>query len=140
MGTSDKLRVRTPTFVLFFNLRVEWQKARPLATSRKGNNLRLQLGRLEMGVTDDFVMTLDSGDEGGVEEQRLPANKVAKGREVDDSLNPDFTFDVSGDPYVDALGVDSEDVVKTGSRPVRIFFGFFVNVRWLSVCLGAYFS
>lgn len=73
-----------------------------------------------MAVDDDFIMTLDSGDE---EEVEVPAaKKSAKGNEVDDSLNPDFTFDLSGDPYVDV--VESGDVVKTGSKPVRTFHSF----------------
>jgi len=74
-----------------------------------------------MAVSDDFIMTMDSGDEEEVDELPLPTKKAAKGKEVDDSLNPDFTFDLTGDPYVDVLGVDSGDIVKTGSRPVRAF-------------------
>jgi hypothetical protein len=79
------------------------------------------LGGLKMAASQDFIMTLDSGDEGEVEEPLLPTKKIAKGSELDDSLNPDFTFDLSGDPYADALGVEGGDIVKTGSRPVRAF-------------------
>lgn len=86
-----------------------------------------------MAMSEDFIMTLDSGDEGEVgEELPLPTKKATKGKEVDDSLNPDFIFDLSGDPYVDVLGVDNGDIVKTGSRPVRTFQPFH-KCRALSV-------
>ena len=37
------------------------------------------------------------------------------------ALNPDFSFDLSGDPYHDFLNdhLDVQDLVKQGSKPVR---------------------
>lgn len=66
-------------------------------------------------------MTIDSD----VEDSLLPSSSKT-GKNVLDSveeakLDPDFVFDASGDPYVDfsteAMGF--EDLVKTGSKPVR---------------------
>lgn len=72
----------------------------------------------------DFIMTLDSGDEDEmVEEVEVEVKKTGK-EGVNDGLNPDFVFDLSGDPYVDVLGAESGDVVKTGSKPVRILWLF----------------
>ena len=74
-----------------------------------------------MAVQDDFVMTLDSDTE---DLPPPPPTKQAKGKQkaVDDDaqLNPNFTFDISGDPYGDLLdGPDAvEDLVKSGSKPV----------------------
>lgn len=36
-------------------------------------------------------------------------------------LNPEFTFDLSGDPYSEFLDehLDVQDLVKKGSKPVR---------------------
>ena len=77
-------------------------------------------------------MTIDSGDEGSVEDPPpSPAKKVTKGHEVDETLNPDFTFDLSGDPYMDILGTENSarDIVKTGSRPVRAFTTVVARVK-----------
>lgn len=43
-------------------------------------------------------------------------------------LNPDFSFDLSGDPYNDFLNdhLDVQDLVKKGSKPVR----------WEVVCIS----
>lgn len=74
-----------------------------------------------MAVQDDFVMTLDSDTE---DLPPPPPTKQAKGKQkaVDDDaqLNPNFTFDISGDPYGDLLdGPDAvKDLVKSGSKPV----------------------
>lgn len=72
-----------------------------------------------MVVADDFIMTLDSGDEVDVDELPVPKKKTVKGKIVDESLNPDFTFDLSGDPYVDLFNLENTDEVKIGSKPVR---------------------
>ena len=42
-------------------------------------------------------------------------------------LNPEFSFDLSGDPYNDFLNdhLDVQDLVKKGSKPVR----------WKLVCI-----
>lgn len=74
-----------------------------------------------MAVQDDFVMTIDSDAE---DLPPPPPIKQAKGKQkvVDDDaqLNPNFTFDVSGDPYSDLLdGPDTvKDLVKSGTKPV----------------------
>ncbi len=63
---------------------------------------------------DEFVMTIASDDE-----EDVPKNAKAKDDET--QLNPDFTFDLQGDPYAEFLDEPSnaEDLVKTGSKPVR---------------------
>ena len=67
-------------------------------------------------AVDDFVMTIESDDEG-------VANKSSKSKDpVEDAqLNPEFTFDLSADPYTDFLDGTSniQDLVKEGSKPVR---------------------
>lgn len=67
-------------------------------------------------ATDDFVMTIDTDDEGG-------PTRTTKTKELAEEaqLNPDFVFDLSGDPYSDLLGSSSslQDYVKKGSKAVR---------------------
>lgn len=64
----------------------------------------------------DYLMTIDSDDESSPPK----VAKVSKAEVEDASLNLDFVFDLSADPYADtfngATGV--EDVVKTGTKPV----------------------
>lgn len=80
-----------------------------------------------MAAQDDFVMTLDSDTE---DLPPPPPTKQAKGKgkqkAVDDDaqLNPNFTFDVSGDPYSDLLdGPDTtQDLVKSGTKPVSWYW------------------
>lgn len=71
-----------------------------------------------MAVVDDFVMTLDSDGEDTIP-SRAATSKEAPTTE-DAQLNPDFVFDLSGDPYADLLGdtLDIQDLVKSGSKPV----------------------
>lgn len=64
-------------------------------------------------------MTIDSDDEAA------PV-KTTKGKDVvvdDSQLNPDFVFDLSGDPYSDILGATTnlQDYVKKGSKAVSVF-------------------
>jgi ATP-dependent RNA helicase DDX27 len=69
---------------------------------------------------DDFVMTLDSEEESPSD--TIGRSKHSSAKEADEALlDPAFTFDMSGDPYVDLLhgGTDFADVVKSGSKPVR---------------------
>lgn len=63
----------------------------------------------------DYVMTIDSDAED------VPAETLPKKVTTDDTLNPDFTFDLSGDPYSDLLEVrrDGPDILK-GTKPVRL--------------------
>lgn len=67
-------------------------------------------------ANDDFIMTIDSDDE------ETEVKKPSKTKEAaeDAQLNPDFVFDLSGDPYADLLGdtTEPQDYVKKGSRPV----------------------
>lgn len=60
-------------------------------------------------------MTIESDDES------QPQCKDSKKRQVDDTahLNPDFQFDVAGDPYTDFLEFSAhQDIVKKVSKPV----------------------
>ncbi|PSS37722.1 hypothetical protein PHLCEN_2v415 [Hermanssonia centrifuga] len=65
-------------------------------------------------ATMDFVMTIDSDDEDSQNKKNKPVD--------DTQLNPDFIFDLSGDPYTDLLdgGSDLHDYVKKGSKPEPI--------------------
>ncbi|GJE86099.1 DEAD-domain-containing protein [Phanerochaete sordida] len=63
-------------------------------------------------AVDDFVMTLDSDDEAG------PV-KASKAKDVPEEaqLNPDFVFDLSGDPYSEFLSESNiQDYVKKGTK------------------------
>ena len=73
-------------------------------------------------MTDDFIMTIDSGDE----EARVPRQSKGKQKatEVGDetvALDPSFSFDLTGDTYADILYKEAtfQDVVQAGSKPVR---------------------
>ncbi|KAJ7615290.1 DEAD-domain-containing protein [Mycena polygramma] len=61
---------------------------------------------------DDYVLTIDSDIE-----ENLPPVKPK-----DDDLNPEFVFDLSGDPYADILEqhTATHDVVKGGTKPEPI--------------------
>lgn len=75
-----------------------------------------------MAPQDEFIMTMDSDDELSLP---LPprTSTSAKGSKSEipeeAQLNPEFSFDLAGDPYADFL-VDSQvqDLVKQGTRPV----------------------
>ena len=68
-------------------------------------------------ANDDFIMTIDSDDEDTL-------HKPSKTKDVveDAQLDPNFVFDLSGDPYNDFLNdhLDVQDLVKKGSKPVRL--------------------
>lgn len=79
-------------------------------------------------VDDSYVMTLDSDDE---TIDQVPLRKKGKKRAAveevaspddKDALNPEFTFDLTGDIYADVLGADTVlgDLVK-GSKQVRSY-------------------
>lgn len=79
---------------------------------------------VKMGNLDDFIMTIDSDSE---EQQVVPptsskksGSKSKPGQEEDAALNPDFTFDLSIDPYADHLedAYDLRDHVTKGTKPV----------------------
>jgi len=63
-------------------------------------------------------MTIESDDESP------PQRRSSKKQQVDDAahLDPDFQFDIAGDPYTDYLefGRQQEDIVKKVSKPVSI--------------------
>lgn len=63
-------------------------------------------------AVDDYVMTIESDDEAG------PV-KSSKAKDIAEEaqLNPDFIFDLSGDPYDEFLGESNvQDYVKKGSK------------------------
>ncbi|GLB36171.1 putative DEAD-domain-containing protein [Lyophyllum shimeji] len=64
----------------------------------------------------DYVMTLDSDSEGPAPFKHSEHDRLGT---EDASLNPEFVFDVSGDPYVDIINQTEElgDYVKKGTRP-----------------------
>jgi len=76
-----------------------------------------------MASQDEFIMTMDSDDE----LPPLKPSKSAKGLKTqapeEAQLNPEFSFDLAGDPYADFL-VDSQvqDLVKQGTKPVRMHY------------------
>ncbi|OCH96178.1 DEAD-domain-containing protein [Obba rivulosa] len=73
-------------------------------------------------ANDGFVMTIDSDGEEAPLQSTKPS-KPKKAVETEDAqLNPEFTFDLSGDPYADLLGgpMDLQDLVKKGSKPKPI--------------------
>ncbi|PBL01011.1 DEAD-domain-containing protein [Armillaria gallica] len=75
----------------------------------------------------DYVMTIDSDAEDSPELAINPAK--------DEALNPDFTFDLSGDPYTDFLddpAVTAHDHVRKGTRPEPISVDDIIQRRRLS--------
>ncbi|KAG6813275.1 hypothetical protein H0H92_012689 [Tricholoma furcatifolium] len=63
----------------------------------------------------EYVMTLDSDSE----EPLLPATLKTSKLDEDASLNPEFVFDISGDPYEEFVGTSTSygDLVKGVSKP-----------------------
>lgn len=86
-------------------------------------------------LSGDYVMTIDS-------ENEVPVQSI-KSRDEVVQLDMDFVFD----PFVDALSgtwnnvSDSKDLIKTGSRPVRLPFVRVCSMyaSCLRICTGAYF-
>jgi hypothetical protein len=73
-------------------------------------------------MADDFIMTIDSGDEGvSVPRQSKDKRKAPEVGDETVALDPSFSFDLTGDAYADILYNEMafQDVVKAGSKPVR---------------------
>ncbi|GJJ09682.1 hypothetical protein Clacol_003906 [Clathrus columnatus] len=74
-----------------------------------------------MAVKDDFVFTIDSDDELTIEEPLPLKTSSGKSKDfVDDTLNPNFIFDPTGDPYADVLSTELKDEVIISSKPAPI--------------------
>lgn len=108
------MTLETPNFAVrlrTFRTVVYRSKLQP---RRTGRSIDAQM------APDDFVMTLGSDEES-------PSDAIGRSRhlgskEADEpQLDPAFTFDISGDPYIDLLheGTGFADIVKSGSKPVR---------------------
>lgn len=71
-------------------------------------------------AVDDFVLTIESDGEDSGTPPAKRSRSQALGVE-DAQLDPDFVFDLTGDPYSDLLDghLDVQDLVKKGSKPVR---------------------
>lgn len=69
----------------------------------------------------DYVMTIDSDSEESII-PNITITKITKQETEHAGLNPDFVFDVSGDPYTDIVGDHANlvDFVKKGTKPVRL--------------------
>ncbi|KAF5374766.1 hypothetical protein D9758_000276 [Tetrapyrgos nigripes] len=80
-----------------------------------------------VSIMAHYVMTIDSDTE-------EPSNDVpSKKTNNEDALNPDFTFDVSGDLYFDLLDSQTNpDVLATGSKPNAISVDDIIARRKLS--------
>ncbi|KAF8898718.1 P-loop containing nucleoside triphosphate hydrolase protein [Infundibulicybe gibba] len=75
----------------------------------------------------EYVMTIDSD----AEDQ--PTITKPKPEGEDAHLNPEFVFDLSGDPYAEISGFDAEnDLVKRGSKPDPISVDDIITRRRLS--------
>lgn len=71
-------------------------------------------------AADEFIMTIDSEEEGPLPETSSNSRKSKTSGTEDAQLDPEFTFDLSGDPYSDLLdeGADVLNPVHSGSQPV----------------------
>jgi hypothetical protein len=72
-------------------------------------------------MDDDFIRTLASDTEDVADDPA--ASKKRSKQSLDDLsiINPQFTFDLSGDAYQELLAeqdISMKDVVTTGSKPV----------------------
>lgn len=80
-------------------------------------------------------MTVESDEEGSLPEKSPSGKKSKKLLEAEEALlDPDFTFDATGDLYDDILDGRSslQDLVKQGTRPVCLIL--------LSLILLLYFT
>ncbi|KAF8158306.1 P-loop containing nucleoside triphosphate hydrolase protein [Crassisporium funariophilum] len=80
----------------------------------------------------DYVMTIDSD----TEDAPVPSSSKSSKTQVPDDakLDPDFVFDLSGDPYLDVSNkfIGVEDLVKKGSKPEPISVDEIIARRRLS--------
>lgn len=78
----------------------------------------------------DYVMTIDSDSEESII-PNIIITKTTKQETEHASLNPDFIFDVSGDPYTDMVEDHANlvDFVKKGTKPVRLTFKSLYNTE-----------
>jgi len=77
---------------------------------------------VDIVMTDDFIMTIDSEGEGvSVPKQLKGKRKAAETGDEPVALDASFSFDLTGDAYADVLHEEAifQDVVKAGSKPVR---------------------
>jgi hypothetical protein len=72
---------------------------------------------------NDFIMTIDSDTE-DISSSHSQPKKGKLEADEDAHLNSELTFDLSGDPSLDAGGYenDLQDIVKVGSKPVSQFY------------------
>lgn len=73
-------------------------------------------------MLDDFIMTIDSGDEEvPMSRQSKDKTKAAEVGNETIALDPSFSLDLIGDAYADVFHNEMafQDVVKAGSKPVR---------------------
>ncbi|KAI0094910.1 P-loop containing nucleoside triphosphate hydrolase protein [Irpex rosettiformis] len=78
-------------------------------------------------------MTIDSDDD------EAASKRPSKTKDVEDAqLDPDFVFDLSGDPYADLLGntTEPQDYVKKGSKPEPICVDDIIERRRLRKVIG----
>ena len=76
-------------------------------------------------ASEEYVMTIDSDDETAattslkkISKRKLDVVEEVAGPDNQDTLNPDFTFDLTGDVYADVLGTEPTwgDLVKGSKR------------------------
>jgi hypothetical protein len=86
-------------------------------------------------VSGDYVMTIDSDDEAPIQPTKAKDESV--------QLDMNFVFDPSVDTLTETWNNASDlgDLVKTGSRPVRMAStpDCLIHARFLSVYAGTYF-
>ena len=76
-------------------------------------------------MTDDFITTIDSGDEEvpvpSISKQSKGKQKPPEMRDETAALDPTFTFDLTGDAFADVFHeeVTFQDVVRAELKPVR---------------------
>lgn len=76
-----------------------------------------------MAIKDEFIFTIDSDEElANDEPAALSKTAIANSKDlIDDSLNPDFVFDPTGNPFADVLAIEEKDEIIVGSKPVSAY-------------------